>query len=75
MKFRILPGGVLGGITIMHKALRPSALVPPGLVVESAVCVSGTTLITVHPHEQGKRLSGMWGKLRPYPQSVSAGCN
>jgi transposase len=33
----------------MQKALRPSALVPPGFVVESAVCDSESTLITVRP--------------------------
>jgi hypothetical protein len=49
MKSRILPGGVLGESPIMRKALRPCALVPPGFVVESAVCDSATTLITVRP--------------------------
>jgi transposase len=33
----------------MQNALRPCALVPPGFVVESAVCDSATTLITVRP--------------------------
>ena len=36
----------------MQKALRPFALVPPGFVVESAVCDSATTLITVRPTSQ-----------------------
>jgi transposase len=33
----------------MEHALRPSALVPDGFVVDSAVCDGGTTLITVRP--------------------------
>ena len=33
----------------MQHALRPSALVPDGFIVESAVCDGGTTLITVRP--------------------------
>lgn len=33
----------------MQQALRPSALVPPGFVVESAVCDDTATVITVRP--------------------------
>ncbi|MGY8684157.1 transposase family protein [Bradyrhizobium sp. UFLA05-153] len=33
----------------MQRALRPSALVPPGFVVESAVCEGTATVITVRP--------------------------
>jgi transposase len=33
----------------MQEALRPSALIPPGFVVETAVCDSATTVITVRP--------------------------
>src|ERR1700746_2879977 len=33
----------------MQHALRPSALVPDGFAVESAVCDGGITLITVRP--------------------------
>jgi hypothetical protein len=33
----------------MQRALRPSALVPPGFEVESAICDGTTTLITIRP--------------------------
>ncbi|WP_456652109.1 ISL3 family transposase [Bradyrhizobium sp. LM2.3] len=33
----------------MQRALRPSALIPPGFDVESAVCDGATTVITVRP--------------------------
>ena len=34
---------------MMQRALRPSTLVPRGFDVESALCDSGTTVITVRP--------------------------
>lgn len=34
---------------MMQRALRPSALIPPGFDVESAVCDGATTVITVRP--------------------------
>jgi hypothetical protein len=34
---------------MMQRALRPSALVPRGLDVESAICDGATTVITVRP--------------------------
>jgi hypothetical protein len=37
----------------MEHALRPSALVPDGFIVGSAVCDGGTTLITVRPTVSG----------------------
>ncbi len=39
----------------MQHAVRPSALVPDGLAVESAIRDGGSTLITVAPYEQDER--------------------
>ncbi len=48
----------------MQQTLRPSALVPRGFVVESAVCDGATTLITVRHnptriHPGWRRISGI----------------
>ena len=34
---------------MMQRALRPSALIPPGFDVESAICDGAATVITVRP--------------------------
>ena len=49
MKFGFSLALFRGENQIMQHALRPSALVPDGFAVESAVCDGGTTLITVRP--------------------------
>ena len=44
---------------MMQRALRPSALVPRGFDVESAVCDGAATVITVRPTSDTKSLSWM----------------
>ena len=42
----------------MQQALRPSALVPPGFVVESAVCDGATTVITIRHSSKASACPG-----------------
>ena len=51
----------------MQRALRPSALVPRGFDVESAVCDGVATVITVRPTSDTESLSGMRSHFRADP--------
>ncbi|MDH2347758.1 transposase family protein [Bradyrhizobium sp. SSUT77] len=42
----------------MQRALRPSALIPSGFAVESAVCDGAATVITVRPTRDNSRCPG-----------------
>src|SRR6266550_3747008 len=48
----------------MQRALRPSALVPRGFGVESAICDGATTVITVRPTSNTSRCPGCGARFR-----------